>query len=387
MPLSRPPVVAGRFVGQSVLRKEDPRLVTGHGSYVDDMTLAPAVSRRVRSQRHRPGTHHPSGGDPRRPAAEGVIAVLTAADLNPTAGNMVPTMFLDGSFGMSAPLRPLADGDVRFVGDPIAIVLAESRYLAEDACELDRGRHRGRRGRRRLRAGRRRHRASGASRARQQRGRIARDAQSRRSTPSSPARPMWPPRRFINPASPRRPMETRGVLVSVDAYAGSVTMWLSSQMPHEARAGPLPGPGCPRASGPGDPKGRRGRLRPEGLSCTGRRSSPPWPPGPSAAGEMDRGPAGKPHRRGPCPARPDDGVVCRWTMRATSWAPGLTISRTPAPIPAAAPAAAAAWSAPCSPAPITSVPTRGARRRCGPTPAAGAPTGARGWPRRWPGSR
>ena len=40
-------------------------------------------------------------------AAEGVIAVLTAADLNPTAGSMVPTMFLDGSFGVSAPASPV----------------------------------------------------------------------------------------------------------------------------------------------------------------------------------------------------------------------------------------------------------------------------------------
>ncbi len=35
-----------------------------------------------------------------------------------------------------APLRALADGDVRFVGDPVVLVVAETRYLAEDACEL-----------------------------------------------------------------------------------------------------------------------------------------------------------------------------------------------------------------------------------------------------------
>src|SRR5207237_8673407 len=36
----------------------------------------------------------------------------------------------------TTPFRGLADGDVRFVGDPIALVVAESRYVAEDACEL-----------------------------------------------------------------------------------------------------------------------------------------------------------------------------------------------------------------------------------------------------------
>jgi carbon-monoxide dehydrogenase large subunit len=49
---------------------------------------------------------------------------------------MSPTMFVSGAFGPQAPLRPLADGDVRFVGDPIVLVLAQNRYLAEDAGDL-----------------------------------------------------------------------------------------------------------------------------------------------------------------------------------------------------------------------------------------------------------
>src|SRR5580704_3268567 len=108
--------VAGRFVGQSVLRKEDPRLVTGHGSYVDDVTLpGQCHAAFVRSDTARGRIIRLDVTEAAR--AEGVVAVFTAADLNPAAGSMVPTMFLDGSFGMSAPLRPLADDDVRFVGD------------------------------------------------------------------------------------------------------------------------------------------------------------------------------------------------------------------------------------------------------------------------------
>ena len=55
--------------------------------------------------------------------------MLTAAEVNPRV--TVPS-----APGDHTPRRVLADGDVRFVGDPIAIVLAESRYLAEDAAEL-----------------------------------------------------------------------------------------------------------------------------------------------------------------------------------------------------------------------------------------------------------
>src|SRR5437870_1729010 len=66
-------------------------------------------------------------------ALDGVVAVLTGADLNPIlAGDMHATVGL----GWGAPLQPLAGDDVRFVGDPIALVVGGSRYLAEDAAEL-----------------------------------------------------------------------------------------------------------------------------------------------------------------------------------------------------------------------------------------------------------
>jgi carbon-monoxide dehydrogenase large subunit len=123
---------AGRFVGQSVKRREDPRLLTGHGRYVDDVMLPGMLHCTfVRSDAARGRIVRVDVEDAR--AVEGVIAVLTAADLNPYAGDMQPTM-LQGMPG--APLRPLADGDVRFVGEPIVLIVAETRYLAEDAAEL-----------------------------------------------------------------------------------------------------------------------------------------------------------------------------------------------------------------------------------------------------------
>ena len=65
---------------------------------------------------------------------EGVRAIFTGSDLNPDAGRLYTTS--SGPNAPHPPERPLADGDVRFVGDPIAVVVAESRYIAEDALDL-----------------------------------------------------------------------------------------------------------------------------------------------------------------------------------------------------------------------------------------------------------
>lgn len=123
---------AARFVGQPVLRREDPRMLTGHGRYVADVALPGMLQAAfVRSETAR-GTVVGLDVDAAR-RHPGVHAVYTAADLNRIAGPMWGTMY-EGSPG--PPLRPLADGDVRFVGDPLAIVVADDRYLAEDACSL-----------------------------------------------------------------------------------------------------------------------------------------------------------------------------------------------------------------------------------------------------------
>jgi CO/xanthine dehydrogenase Mo-binding subunit len=123
---------AGRFVGQSVKRREDPRLLTGHGCYVDDVMLPGMLHCAfVRSDVARGRITRVDVEAARE--LDGVVAVLTAGDLNPHAGTMQPTLVMAMP---GAPLRPLADGDVRFVGEPIVLVVARSRYLAEDATEL-----------------------------------------------------------------------------------------------------------------------------------------------------------------------------------------------------------------------------------------------------------
>ncbi|WP_163754798.1 xanthine dehydrogenase family protein molybdopterin-binding subunit [Mycobacterium botniense] len=129
----REQTATSRYVGTRVQRVEDARLLTGHGTFVDDVT--------------RPGMLHAcfvrspfarariNGIDASAALAlPGVHAVFTAADLNPdvkeawhaVAGKDVP----------DTPRPPLAEGEAKFVGDPVALVIAENRYIAEDATDL-----------------------------------------------------------------------------------------------------------------------------------------------------------------------------------------------------------------------------------------------------------
>jgi carbon-monoxide dehydrogenase large subunit len=120
---------AARWVGQRMPRLEDQRMITGHGRYIDDLHKPGMVHATfVRSTVARGRIVDLDVSEARR--APGVIAVLTAAEINPRT-NLAPRSPADRT-----PRRVLADGDVRFVGDLIAMVVAESRYLAEDAAEL-----------------------------------------------------------------------------------------------------------------------------------------------------------------------------------------------------------------------------------------------------------
>ncbi len=125
---------AGRFVGQAVKRVEDPRFLTGRGAYVDDVVVPGMLHAAfVRSDVAR-GTITQVDVTAAR-GHGGVHAVYTAADL---AAFMHPAWStLAGPPGPGFPsTRGLAHDDVRYVGEPIVIVLATSRYVAEDACDL-----------------------------------------------------------------------------------------------------------------------------------------------------------------------------------------------------------------------------------------------------------
>jgi carbon-monoxide dehydrogenase large subunit len=123
--------LAARFVGSAVHRKEDRRLLTGHGQYVADVeprgTLHAAF---VRSDVAR--AHLISVDVSEARALPGIVAVYTWQDFRDRFGEAWHTML--GEQLVVPP--PLAITDVRHVGDPIALVVAESRYLAEDGCDL-----------------------------------------------------------------------------------------------------------------------------------------------------------------------------------------------------------------------------------------------------------
>ena len=122
-----------RFVGQRVPRHEDARFLTGRGQYVDDVALPGALHVAFARSDHARGTIDQL--DVTAAAAmPGIVAVLVAADLN----HLVHDWLVEGEgpeLGWNRPFRLLADGDVRFVGEPVAMVVASSRYLAEDAVE------------------------------------------------------------------------------------------------------------------------------------------------------------------------------------------------------------------------------------------------------------
>jgi carbon-monoxide dehydrogenase large subunit len=129
----RPATGAARWIGRSVQRTEDARLVTGRGTFVDDLALPGTVHATfVRSPVARGRIAHLDVAGAR--ALPGVVAVLTAAEVNSPTHQFWQTM--TGPDAGGAPGRVLADGDVRYVGEPVAIVVAASRYLAEDAAEL-----------------------------------------------------------------------------------------------------------------------------------------------------------------------------------------------------------------------------------------------------------
>jgi aerobic carbon-monoxide dehydrogenase large subunit len=130
-------VKQGRYFGARVPRLEDARLLTGRALFVDDVQLpamlhvaflrsdeAHAIIKRIDADAAR--------------ARPGVIAVYTALDLGDywrPGPLLVPPPPIRGLVFNAATQVPLARDKVRHAGEPLAMVVAESRYLAEDALE------------------------------------------------------------------------------------------------------------------------------------------------------------------------------------------------------------------------------------------------------------
>jgi aerobic carbon-monoxide dehydrogenase large subunit len=135
---------ARQGIGQPVRRGEDRRLITGRGCYSDDVTLPrQAHAAFVRS----PHAHARIQGIDVRAAqaVPGVLAVFTGADVAELAGiphrpvptnpHEVPLRSRDGSAFFVAPHPPLPADRVRCVGEPVAMVIAETPAIARDGAD------------------------------------------------------------------------------------------------------------------------------------------------------------------------------------------------------------------------------------------------------------
>ena len=126
-------------IGRPVRRKEDFRLLTGDGTFTDDLNMPnQAYSYVLRS----PHAHARIAGIDTHAAkaTKGVLTVFTADDIKAAGLGMIPCLSdvtqRDGS-PMVSPARPiLADGFVRHVGNAVAFVVAEALSVAKDAAEL-----------------------------------------------------------------------------------------------------------------------------------------------------------------------------------------------------------------------------------------------------------
>lgn len=129
--LSEPLRLAAPNVGRPLRRREDRPLLTGQGSYVDDVPCEDALALcflRSPSPHARIAGIDTSGAR----ALAGVQAVLTVSDLD--LGPLLAPLTTPGAVSTPRPL--LAEEVVRFVGEPIAAIVADTRYVAEDAAEL-----------------------------------------------------------------------------------------------------------------------------------------------------------------------------------------------------------------------------------------------------------
>src|SRR5262247_1464155 len=122
-----------RYVGQAMKRKEDPRLVSGTSTYVDDVVLPGMLHMAVTRSIHAHARIRRVDTS-KAQSLPGVVAVVTGEEVAAHCGPIpcvaaIPDM-------KNAQRQLLAVGKVRFVGEPVAAVVAENKYIARDAADL-----------------------------------------------------------------------------------------------------------------------------------------------------------------------------------------------------------------------------------------------------------
>ena len=216
-----------KFVGDRHLRKEDPRLLTGRGRYVADIARPGMLHAVLLRSPHAHARIHRVDATRAR-AHPGVVDVVTFADLG-GAGRPLPIVPPHPSL-RGRNFAPLAGDRARYVGEPVAAVVAESRYAAEDARELLRVEYEPVPSAQTL--------ARGAPAVHDDiadnlAGRVVLacgdvDAALR-------AAPRVATLHLRVGRGGGQPMETRGLVAEWDPALGQLTVWASSQVPHQIR--------------------------------------------------------------------------------------------------------------------------------------------------------
>jgi carbon-monoxide dehydrogenase large subunit len=133
MDKSHAPQITPKEIGRSALRREDPAVLTGRADYIADLTFPDALHVAILRS---PLAHAKIAAIDVAAACEypGVACVWTGADVLPRCGGLLARMELPGFVPTVQPI--LAHDIVHFVGEAVAVVVATSRAVAEDALEL-----------------------------------------------------------------------------------------------------------------------------------------------------------------------------------------------------------------------------------------------------------
>jgi len=210
--------VTGKLVGTAVARREDDRILRGRARFLDDIELPrQAHAAFVRSPHARAritGVRVPA-------EAPGLVAVLTGDDLA-DAVQPFPVQPVEGAEVADAAHPVLAGAEARYVGQPVALVVAESRALAEDAAEL-------------VEMDYEPIAAAVSAREAPERlmawSKVAGDVDGAFAAARHVVRGRYGLPRLI-----AAPMETRGAIAAHDAGTGELTVWCSAQDPHRPLA-------------------------------------------------------------------------------------------------------------------------------------------------------
>jgi glyceraldehyde oxidoreductase large chain (EC 1.2.-.-) len=121
------------YVGKPIKRLYDDKFVTGKSTYVDDIQINSLYAGFVRSPYAHARIKSIDVSDALK--VPGIVAVFTAKDLQVKEGIGIWTTYEDPKQWKFLPRRPLAEKEVKYVGDPVAIVIGTDKYNVRDVID------------------------------------------------------------------------------------------------------------------------------------------------------------------------------------------------------------------------------------------------------------